>query len=70
MGSLCAAFSSVSDGRCQGCADPSGGSEEPWELGGLGEESEEEDKPEPEHRQPGMQIPDSCGHGLRRSIEK
>eukprot|EP00973_Karenia_brevis_P040727 5636586-Karenia_brevis.AAC.1 len=57
MGSLCAAYSAASAGSCQGCADPSctagEGSygEDYWELGGLGEESEEE-KPEPEHRQP------------------
>eukprot|EP00973_Karenia_brevis_P032240 4444079-Karenia_brevis.AAC.1 len=41
MANLCAAFSSVSDGACQGCTDPSCRSEELWELGGL-----EEDEPQ------------------------
>eukprot|EP00973_Karenia_brevis_P065088 9037852-Karenia_brevis.AAC.1 len=58
MGSLCAAYSAASAGSCQGCTDPSCTAEKDcWELGVLGEESEEEEKPEPEHRQPAVYGP-------------
>eukprot|EP00973_Karenia_brevis_P034939 4820341-Karenia_brevis.AAC.1 len=60
MGSLCAAFSSASDGICQGCTDPSCGSEEPWELGRLGEDEPQDlvesdsSEEEQEHRLPAV----------------